>query len=82
MIGLILWGPIHESRRLAAKKEELERQIADAKQRSIDLFEQGEALQNDPVIIEREARDRLNVARPGETIFKFPPLSEQEGSRP
>jgi len=38
-----------------------------------------EALRNDPKTVERFARERLGLAKPGETVIRF---EEPEGSRP
>ena len=32
-----------------------------------------EALKNDPAFVERTAREKLNLARPDETVFRFEP---------
>ena len=38
-----------------------------------DLQEEAGRLKDDPFTVERMSRDTLNVARPGEVIFKFQP---------
>ena len=73
--------------RLKAQAEFLENEITRKKQELADLQEEGGRLKDDPYTVERMSRDTLNVARPGEVIFKFQPyptnsVAPGEGKRP
>jgi cell division protein FtsB len=53
-----------EIQELQAKQEQLSRQI--------------NALRSDPRTIEKEAREQLRYARPGEVIYVFPPPTPEK----
>ena len=40
------------------------------------LSQQVELLRDDPLELEREARQQLGLVRPGEVIYKFPPADD------
>ena len=61
--------------RLKEQSEFLENQINRKKQELADLQEEAGRLKDDPFTVERMSRDTLNVARPGEVIFKFQPYA-------
>jgi len=72
---------------MKAQAEFLEKDINLKKQELSDLQEETGRLKDDPFTVERMSRDTLNVARPGEVIFKFQPyrtnpLSPQDGKLP
>lgn len=48
---------------------EIARQESLEKQQKTEI----EALKTDPAFVERTARNKLNLTRPGETIFRFEP---------
>jgi len=73
--------------RLKEQAAFLESEITRKKQEMADLQEEAGRLKDDPFTVERMSRDTLNVARPGEVIFKFQPYPAQtvgpgEGKRP
>jgi len=55
----------HESR-------DLDRQIKTLQQQNGTMEQEIKALKNDPQTIEKEARERLRYARPGEVVFALP----------
>ncbi|NBT89281.1 MAG: septum formation initiator family protein [Verrucomicrobia bacterium] len=59
--------------RLKEQAEFLQSEITRKKQELADLQEEAGRLKEDPFTVERMSRDTLNVARPGEVIFKFQP---------
>jgi cell division protein FtsB len=59
--------------RMKEQAENLQNEITRKKQEIADLQEEAGRLKEDPFTVERMSRDTLNVARPGEVIFKFPP---------
>ena len=72
-VGLLFLPLIRQSRAMQQYSLRLDREIArqDAieKQQKTEI----EALKSDPGFVERTARNKLNLARPGETIFRFDP---------
>jgi cell division protein DivIC len=73
--------------RLKEQAAFLEAEITQKKQEIADLQEEAGRLKDDPFTVERMSRDTLNVARPGEVIFKFQPYATNpvgpgEGMRP
>ncbi len=58
------------------KREEskkLQQQIGDLQLENARISKQIDALKTDPKTIEREAREQLRYARPGEVIYTLPP---------
>ena len=50
----------------------LQQQITDLQQENTRISKEIEALKTDPKTIEREAREQLRYARPGEVIYTLP----------
>ncbi len=72
--GLIMYGKKRqESQALAA-------QIQSLQQENDALEQQIKALKSDPKTIEKEARERLRYARPGEVIYTIPGNNAQPPS--
>ncbi len=72
---------------MKTQAEFLQKDINLKKQELSDLQEEAGRLKDDPFTVERMSRDTLNVARPGEVIFKFQPyrtnsLGPGEGKLP
>lgn len=72
---------------MKAQTEFLQKDINRKQEELANLQEEAGRLKDDPFTVERMSRDTLNVARPGEVIFKFQPyrtnaLTPQEGSLP
>lgn len=61
--------------RMKEQAEHLQNEITRKKQEIADLQEEAGRLKDDPFTVERMSRDTLNVARPGEVIFKFQPYA-------
>lgn len=73
--------------RLKEQSEFLQNEMTRKKQELAELQEESGRLKDDPFTVERMSRDTLNVARPGEVIFKFQPYATNavapgEGKRP
>ena len=66
-------------RRQQREVEILEKQIQQLKQENEQLGQQIKALRSDPQAIERLAREQMQMARPGETIYKLP---EKDSKKP
>ena len=57
------------------KKKGLE--LVKIKNENQELRRQLYSLENDPQIVEKIARTKLNLVKPGETIYRFLPKKEQ-----
>ena len=58
---------------LKERTKELDREIEEARASNRKLEEEKERLQNDPVYIEKVAREKLGLAREGEVIYRIIP---------
>ena len=73
-VALLLFVPlIHRSRAMQREVRRLDSEIA--QQESVEKKQKTEieALKTDAAFVERTARNKLNLARPDETIFRFEP---------
>ncbi len=64
---------LREAKSLRTEKYRLDQQLHEQELESRRLRAKQEALRNDPKAVERTAREKLGVAKPGETIFRFEP---------
>jgi cell division protein FtsB len=64
--GLSVW----EQKR--AEDRALQQEIQQLQQENAQMRQQVERLQSDPEAIEREAREKLHYAKPGEVIYALP----------
>jgi cell division protein FtsB len=70
--GLLLFVPIlHQRHSLQMEMQRLDAEII--RQETVEKQQRTEmeALKTDPTYVERTARNKLNLARPNETIFRF-----------
>ena len=58
-------------RNYCEERDSLEQQIRQEEERYPVLMKRIDELQHDPATIERVAREKLGLARPGETVFRF-----------
>jgi len=74
LLGIFLWYQpvIQENQRLRRDKLELEKKIDKEAETARKLDSDFHALQN-PITIERLARERLSYAKPGENVIHFDP---------
>ena len=83
VLGLVLLGIIFipgylKIRRLAKQNKELEKQIEETQQANRRLKEEHQKLINDPLYLEKVAREKLGVVRKGEVVYKvLPPQQKQ-----
>ena len=64
--GLSVW------QRNRAEDRALQKEIGDVEQENAELRKEIERLKTDPDAIEREAREKLHYAKPGEVIYALP----------
>jgi cell division protein FtsB len=62
-----------------SENQALQRELDDLKKENDDLSRRVKALKSDPGTIEKEAREQLRYAKPGEVIYVMP---EQKQARP
>ncbi len=75
-VGLMFLPLLKQGRDMQQELLRLDREIAKQEARERQQQTEIEALKTDPSFVERTARDKLNLARPSETIFRFeqPPV--------
>lgn len=74
IVGIVLrlyLPKIEEQKRLRAQTEALRQDIQREAEQLRQLKRKQEKLQEDPRFVEKIAREDLNYAKPGETIFRF-----------
>ena len=71
--GLSVW------QQKRAEDRALQQEIKSLEQENAEMRQQIQRLQSDPDAIEREAREKLHYAKPGEVIYTLP---EQTQARP
>ena len=70
---LVTYVPkLREAQSLRVEKYKTDEQLRELEAENSRLLVRRQALTNDPREVERVARERLNLAKPGETIFRFP----------
>jgi cell division protein FtsB len=57
------------------QSREIQQQIQNMQQQNAILEKQIKALKSDPQAIEKEARESLHYARPGEVVYTLPPAN-------
>ena len=67
---------LRDARNLRLEKYKLNQQIAEQEQEYRRLVDRQQALRNDPATVSRTLREKLGLARPGETVYRF----EQENN--
>src|ERR1043166_6495941 len=73
-IGLLLFLPLLQRRHaMQAELQRLDTEIIRLETLEKQQKQESEALKTDPAYVERTARNKLNLARPNETIFRFEP---------
>ncbi|MGB7267856.1 MAG: septum formation initiator family protein [Terracidiphilus sp.] len=83
---LVTWHVIYGNHGLSvwqqkrAEDRALQQEIKDVQQENAQMREQIERLKSDPDAIEREAREKLHYAKPGEVIYTLPdqPQAQQQ----
>jgi cell division protein FtsB len=75
---LVTWHVIHGQHGLSvweqkrAEDRALQQEIEQLQQENAQMRDQVERLKSDPEAIEREAREKLHYAKPGEVIYALP----------
>lgn len=80
---LVTWHVIHGQHGLSvweqkrAEDHALQQEIQELQQENAQMRQQVERLESDPEAIEREAREKLHYAKPGEVVVSMPALPQQ-----
>lgn len=69
-------------RRSKIQMQAIQTQIDNLEQQNRDLQQRIQNLKTDPAAIEKIARDRMGLARPGELIFSLPPKPDAKPATP
>ncbi|MBN2097338.1 MAG: septum formation initiator family protein [Candidatus Omnitrophica bacterium] len=78
VLGIIFIPGFIKMRNLAQENRRLEQQIAEIRQSNQSLQEQQQMLKNDPLYLEKIAREKLGVARKGEVVYRVLPPQENQ----
>jgi len=84
---LLTWHVIHGQHGLSVwqqKRSEdraLQREIEQLQLENSQMRQQVDRLKSDPEAIEREAREKLHYAKPGEVIYTLPPTPANTSSK-
>jgi cell division protein FtsB len=85
---LLTWHVIHGRHGLSVWQHEraqdklLQKQIQELQTENAAMKDRIEHLKSDPDAIEREAREKLHYARPGEVIYALPDKPQQQPPTP
>jgi len=85
---LVTWHVIHGHHGLSvweqkrAEDRALQREIQELQQENAQMRQQVQSLQSDPDAIEREAREKLHYAKPGEVIYVLPEKPQAQQAQP
>jgi cell division protein FtsB len=77
MGGLLLWSLVMGEMgavkyfRMKARENTLRADISHLKQDNLRLMQEVRSLKHDPAYIERIARDKIGLARPGEVVYYY-----------
>jgi cell division protein FtsB len=79
-VGLVIygWQGVVRLREMREQLYTLERENVALRQQAERLAQVIDRLRNDPAYLERIAREERGMARPGETILKFPSKDKAE----
>ncbi len=84
VFSVIITKKRDDRRSLEMRQENLAEKVAYFKKKNSELEKENEGLVNDPIQVEREARESLGYIKPGETTYrkyKFS-ISEPENGKP
>jgi cell division protein FtsB len=82
---LLTWHVIHGQHGLSVWQQKrvedraLQQEINELEHENAQMRQQVDRLKSDPEAIEREAREKLHYAKPGEVIWALPPAQQNPG---
>jgi cell division protein DivIC len=78
LVSALFWPVLQRTIHLQKQKEALQINIEKGQIDTMKVQDELARLQQDPDYVERLARDVLNLGKPGETIFRFPPYAPEQ----
>ncbi len=84
-LAALLWHGLYGPRgwlalrRMEREMQEKQRRVQELQQQNMQLGRRIQELKNDPAAIERLARQRMGLVRPGELVFKLPSTPSSTG---
>ncbi len=60
------------------KNQDYEDQIQQLKERNAQLVEERRLLEDDPIYLEKVAREKMGIVREGEIIYRIMPMNEED----
>lgn len=77
LLGIIFIPGYLRIKSLVKQNRELERQIQEVIQANARLAEEQKRLKDDPVYLEKVAREKLGIAKKGEVVYQVSPSEEE-----
>ena len=77
IIGISFFPSYLKLNELRDKNIRYEQEIIDLKRQNKELAEEYRKLENDPVYLEKVAREKMGLVRDGEVIYKMVPAEEK-----
>lgn len=77
ILGIIFIPGYLRIKSLVRQNRELERQIQEVIQANARLAEEQKRLKDDPVYLEKVARQKLGIAKKGEVVYQVSPSEEE-----
>jgi cell division protein FtsB len=82
-VALLLFVPtMHRRHEMQRELQRLDTEILRQESLEKQQRQEIEALKTDPNYVERTARNKLNLARPNETVFRFEPVPTVQAAPP
>jgi cell division protein DivIC len=79
-VGLLFLPLLRRNHALRGELLRLDREIARQEKIEKQQLAEAESLKTDPAYVERTARNKLNLSRPAEMIFRFEPAPTPPGA--
>ena len=76
LILVVFFPTFSQKQQLQEKNGQLENQIRSLKKENAALLEEKKHLEEDPVYLERVAREKMGIVRDGEVIYKINKVPE------
>jgi len=78
LILVVFLPTFSKKQELKQKNIQLEKQIEDSKRENVRLTEEKRLLIEDPVYLERVAREKMGIVRDGEMVYRLIPQEKEE----
>ncbi len=78
LILVVFLPTFSKKQEIKQKNIQLEKQIEDSKRENVRLREEKRLLIEDPVYLERVAREKMGIVRDGEMVYRLVPEEKEE----